>query len=254
MKYPALSHLFLFAALAGVASAQSTAPTDPRITSWQFTRSGAYARVWETTADKAADNAVTTWPRAGLTNRGGGQATATYSDVARVVYSANYVYVYTTGLASYPMGPWYNPGGTALFGMWPTNRGAIHQIPRNPTIPTTKSVTRGVGGVLVNGVYLWNNGDAQSYTTSTGVVGFQGQGIWNRLAGPTEGPTFDGGNAHQPQNGQYHNHLNPIALRYQLGDAVTFNAAAKTYVETSPTSGGRTMACRSTGPTATARR
>lgn len=225
-----LPAVFLLAPL--VARAQTV--TDPRITSWLTTKSGAYARVWETTADKTSGNAVATWPRSGLTNRGGGQSVATYSDVARVVYSANYVYVYTTGLASYTMGPWLDPNG-GLFGMWPTNRGAIHQIPRNPTIPATKTRTGGGGGVLVNGVFLWNNGDAQSYTTSTGQVSFQGQGIWNRLAGPTEGPTFDGGLAHQPQTGEYHNHVNPRALRYQLGDAVAYDATTKTYSEVAPT-------------------
>lgn len=230
--------LLLLAAIVvtvAVTTARAQSTTDPRLTTWQFARSGAYARVWETNADKSSNNAVATWPRAGLANRGGGQSTPTYSDVSRVTYSANYVYVYTTGLASYTMGPWYDTNGTTLFGMWPANRGAIHQIPRNPVIPATKSITRGVGGVLVNGVYLWNNGDAQSYTTSTGQVSFNGQGIWNRLAGPTEGPTFDSGNAHQPQNGQYHNHINPRALRYQLGDAVTYNEATKTYVEGTPT-------------------
>lgn len=229
--------LFLATVVVAVAvtAARAQSSTDPRLTTWQFAKSGAYARVWETNADKSSNNAVATWPRSGLTNRGGGQSTATYSDVSRVTYSANYVYVYTTGLASYTMGPWYDPNGTTLFGMWPTNRGAIHQIPRNPVIPTTKSITRGVGGVLVNGVYLWNNGDAQSYTTSTGQVSFNGQGFWNRLAGPTEGPTFDSGNAHQPQNGQYHNHINPRALRYQLGDAVTYNETTKTYAEATPT-------------------
>ena len=193
----------IFAALAVSATAalaQASSPTDPRITSWQLSRSGAYARAWESAADKSSDNAVSTWPRAGLTNRGGGQSTPTYSDVARVVYSTNYVYIYTTGLASYTMGPWLEANGN-LFGMWPTNRAAIHQIPRNPTIPTTKTQTRGVGGVLVNGVYLWNNGDAQSYSTTTGTVSFNGQGVWNRLAGVAELATFDGGNAHQPNNG-----------------------------------------------------
>jgi hypothetical protein len=216
------------------ALAQSAPPTDPRITSWQIAHSGSYARVWETAADKVADNAVTTWPRAGLANRGGGVSTRTYSDIARVSYSDNFVYVYTTGLASYTMGPWLEANGN-LFGMWPANRGAIHRIPRNPTIPATKARTNGGGGVLVNGVFLWDDGDAQSYTTSTGQVSMQGQGIWNRLAGPTEGPTFDGGNAHQPQTGEYHNHLNPRALRYQLGDAVTYNAATRTYAEAAPT-------------------
>ncbi|MEY2879600.1 MAG: hypothetical protein RLZZ15_1980, partial [Verrucomicrobiota bacterium] len=228
----ALATAAALATLAPLARAQSS---DPQLNTWMTSRS--YARVWETNADKASGNAVATWPRAGLLNRAGtSQATATYSDVTRVAYSANYVYVYTTGLASYTMGPWYDTNGTTLFGMWPVNRGAIHQIPRNPSIPTTKSITRGVGGVLVNGVYLWNNGDAQSYNTATGQVSMQGgQGIWNRLAGPTEGPTFDSANAHQPGNGQYHNHINPRALRYQLGDAVTYDATTKTYAEATPT-------------------
>ncbi len=234
---PRWLHIPLFAlAFAAVsASAQTAAPTDPRITSWQAAGSGRYARVWETAADKTANNAVTTWPRTGLTNRGGGVATRTYSDVSRVVYSDTYVYIHTTGLASYTMGPWLDPNGN-LFGMWPANRGAIHRVPRLPTIPTAKSRTNGGGGVLVNGVYLWDSGDAQSYNTATGQVSMQGgQGIWNRLAGPTEGPTFDGGNAHQPGNGEYHNHVNPRALRYQLGDAVTYDAATKTYAEATPT-------------------
>lgn len=223
----------LFVALAAPLAAQST---DPRLTSWLTEASGSYARVYQTNADKSAGTTSTTWPRAGLLNRGTGSvSTATYTDVQRVAYSANYVYVQTTGLASYTMGPWYDVDGTTLFGMWPKNRAAIHQIPRNPAIPTTKSLTRGVGGVLVNGVFLWNNGDAQSYSTSTGTVSFNGQGIWNRLAGPTEGPTFDAANAHQPQDGQYHNHINPRALRYQLGDAVTFDATTQTYSEATPT-------------------
>ena len=218
--------------LAARGSAQNV--TDPRITTWQTAKSGSYARAYETTADKASDNAVTTWPRAGLINRGGGVSTPTYSDVTRVVYSANSVYIYTSGLASYTMGPWLNPNG-ALFGMWPINRGAIHRIPRTPTIPAVKQRTNGGGGVLVNGVFLWANGDGQSYTTSTGVVSPAGQDVWNRLAGPTEGPTFDAGNAHQPGTGEYHNHINPRALRFQLGDAVTYNAATKTYAEAAPT-------------------
>jgi hypothetical protein len=238
-RYPPMKTSFLLqftaaffcaAAMAGVARAQSTASTDPRITSWLTTNSARYARVYETTADKNSGNAVSTWPRAGLTNRGGGVSTATYSDVQRVAYSDNFVYIQTSGLASYTMGPWLDPNG-GLFGMWPTNRAAIHRIPRNPTIPTTKVLSRGSGGVLVNGVFVWNAGDAQSYTTSTGQVSMQGQGIWNRLAGAAEIATFDAGNAHQPGNGQYHNHINPRALRYQLGDNVTFNAATNTYAE-----------------------
>ena len=217
----------LLLTLAGTAAAQVT---DPRITSWRTTSAAAYARVWETAADKSSNNAVSTWPRAGLTNGGGGQATSAYSDVQRVAYSANYVYIYTTGLASYTMGNWLTPNAMT-YTSWPTNRGAIHRLPRTPVIPTTKQKTNGSGGIWVNGVFLWSNGDAQSYTTSTGIVSMAGQGIWNRLAGVAEAFNFDTAYGHQPSSGAYHNHINPIALRYQLGDNVTYNSSSKAYAE-----------------------
>jgi hypothetical protein len=221
---------FAFAlAIAGVAVGHSQV-TDPRITSWVTSRSAQYARVYETASDKTSGNAVSTWPRAGLTNGGGGQATSAYSDIQRVAYSSNYVYIYTSGLPSYVMGNWLTPNGQT-YTSWPTNRAAIHRIPRNPTIPTTKQANHGSGGVLVNGVFVWENGDAQSYSTSTGTVSMGGDGIWNRLAGVAEAFNFDTANAHQPSSGAYHNHINPIALRYQLGDNVTYNASTKAYSE-----------------------
>lgn len=209
--------------------------TDPHITSWVTARS--YARVYETASDKTSGNAVSTWPRSGLTNGGGGQATVVYSDVQRVVYSTNYVYVYVTGLPSYTAGNWLTPNGM-VYTSWPTNRGAIQKIPRTATIPTTKQKNNGSGGVLVNGVFVWQNGDAQSYsnassTAGTASISMGGDGIWNRLAGVAETFNFDPAYGHQPSSGAYHNHINPIALRYQLGDNVTYNAATKTYAESS---------------------
>jgi hypothetical protein len=229
----ALRRALVCLALAGTAHAQNV--TDPHITSWLTAKSAQYARVYETSSDKNNNNAVSTWPRSGLTNGGGGQATAAYSDVQRVAYSSNYVYIYTTGLASYTMGYWLTPNGTT-YTSWPTNRAAIHRIPRNPTIPTTKQKNNGSGGVLVNGVFVWQNGDAQSYanassTASTASISMNGDGIWNRLAGVAETFNFDSANGHQPSNGAYHNHINPKALRYQLGDNVTYDASSKTYSE-----------------------
>jgi hypothetical protein len=220
----------LLAGALAMATAHAQSVTDPHITSWLTANSAQYARVFETTSDKSSGNAVSTWPRAGLTNGGGGQASPAYSDIQRVAYSTNYVYVYTTGLPSYTMGNWLTPNG-GTYTSWPTNRGAIHRIPRNPTIPTTKQKNNGSGGVLVNGVFVWENGDAQSYTTSTGTVSMGGQGIWNRLAGVAEAFNFDAAYGHQPSSGAYHNHINPIALRYQLGDNVTYDASTKTYRE-----------------------
>jgi hypothetical protein len=225
-------------ALAGHAHAQSV--TDPRITSWQTAKSAQYARVYESAAKFTAGTTNTTWPTSGLvTNPAGGVATAAYSDVQRVAYSATYVYIQTTGLASYTMGNWLTPNGTT-YTSFPSNRAAIHRIPRTPSIPTTKQKNNGSGGVLVNGVYVWQNGDAQSYanassTAATATISMSGDGIWNRLAGVAEAFNFDPAYGHQPNNGAYHNHINPIALRYQLGDNVTYSAATKTYAEAAPT-------------------
>src|SRR5262249_46856847 len=66
-------------------------------------------------------------------------------------------------------------------------------------------------------------------------ISMSGDGIWNRLAGVAETFNFDPAYGHQPSNGAYHNHINPIALRYQLGDNVTYNSSSKTYSEASPT-------------------
>ncbi len=224
--------LLLSCALAAGAFADVT---DPRITSWLTANSAKYARVYETAAKFTSGTTVTTWPSSGLTNGGGGVSTATYSDVQRVAYSSNYVYIQTTGLASYTMGNWLTPNGTT-YTSWPANRAAIHRIPRNPSIPTTKQLNHGSGGVLVNGVYVWQNGDAQSYsnassTSSTASISMSGDGIWNRLAGVAETFNFDPANGHQPSNGAYHNHINPKALRYQLGDNVTYDSSSQTYSE-----------------------
>ncbi|MBI4906711.1 MAG: YHYH protein [Acidobacteria bacterium] len=47
-----------------------------------------------------------------------------------------------------------------------------------------------------------------------------GDGIWNRNAAYGEVETFDPCNGHQPGEGTYHYHLNPICLRAQLDDNV----------------------------------
>jgi hypothetical protein len=49
-----------------------------------------------------------------------------------------------------------------------------------------------------------------------------GDGIWRRDANTIYGEvyTFDPCKAHQPGNGEYHYHANPVCLRYQLGDNI----------------------------------
>jgi uncharacterized protein (TIGR03437 family) len=53
-----------------------------------------------------------------------------------------------------------------------------------------------------------------------GPGGASGDGIWRRNAAFGEIQTFDSCQGHQPGNGAYHYHVNPLCLRAQLGDNV----------------------------------
>ena len=55
-----------------------------------------------------------------------------------------------------------------------------------------------------------------------------GDGIWLRDALYGEAETFDSCLAHQPGQGMYHNHVQPVCLRYQLGDNVEVVASGRT--------------------------
>ena len=197
---------------------------EPVLSSWFTKNSGQYARIRETTGSAP----IATWT---------GQTLPAYSDVQMIAYSTNYVYVYAAGLASHVMGPWYlDANKTMLFPNKPVNQRVTMRFPRTPLAAgiTHSSTSLGANGMYVNGTALFNMQDAFSYdnaTSSDRSPQQGGDGIWNRDAGFAEILTFDANNAHQPQNGQYHSHLNPVALRYQLGDNATFNAASNTYSE-----------------------
>lgn len=232
------------------------AHADPILTSWFTENSGMLARVVQTTSSSTGTrntNAVTTWPSVTPNNNTGGaaQTVPVYADVQRIHYTATDVYINASGLASYTMGPWLT-AGNGLFGFWPLARDYSTRITRNPAPAPTK-VRHGGGmiGMMVNGVAIYDLGDAFSFnqtntsaptaTTVTGsdAMGATGDGFWSRDALAVEVVTFDPGFAHQPgNNGQYHYHAEPKALRYQLGDnmTATFNAANNTYTysETDP--------------------
>lgn len=55
-----------------------------------------------------------------------------------------------------------------------------------------------------------------------------GDGIWLRDALFGEKDTFDSCLAHQPGQGQYHNHVQPVCLRAQLGDNIDVIATSRT--------------------------
>ncbi len=216
-------------ALAAMAVALNavTLRADPQLTSWLTTYTGKYARIYQTDGDKNAGNAVTTWSRGNTT-----QTLPAYSGLQAVYSSAAWVYIRSTGFGSHIMGPWYlNAGHTMNFPNFPTNQHALYRIPRTPATNSTHALT-GLGaiGYFVDGVAMFDSRDG-FYWNGASEVGGPGNGSWNRDAYVNEGVTFDPAYAHQPGNGQYHYHANPIALRYLLGDHVDYNATTKTYAE-----------------------
>jgi|GEM_PF-105615 len=207
--------------LAGL-SAANAAPDTALLNSWFLAGQGENAQIYNGVSGGTVSGPLATW-----TNGTQTQSSAVLGDVQEVRYSTsgNYVYVNVPDLASYVMGPWWNNiGKTAPFINLPINQSGLFRIAYNSTYPSTTHGTAGNGpvGLLVNGVAIFNAGDAFAYSHSVGADANPGDGIWNRLAEALEAVTFDHALAHQPGNGQYHNHVNPTALRAQLGDNIDY--------------------------------
>jgi hypothetical protein len=132
------------------------------------------------------------------------------------------------------MGPWLN----GRFPNLPTDQNFIYAIPRHPKVQAGNYFNHlGEIGMFVDGVRMFDAGDAFSYSNQNGRdadpranIG-QGDHVWNRDAYVNEARTFDAALAHQQMFGTYHYHAQPIALRYLLGDHVDFDTATKTYHE-----------------------
>ena len=230
------------------------AHADPILTSWFTENSGMLARVIQGKANATLTTPVTTWPSAGVSNlneNATSQSMPAYSDIQRIRYTSTDVYINANGLASYTMGPWYSSATqTSLFSRWPLAKDYQIRITRSPSMPMNK--TKHPGGLIalmVNGVAVYDLGDAHSFasssgnastpTSTTGSDAMNASGYWSRDALAVEVTTFDPGFAHQPGNGQYHYHAQPKALRYQLGDGMSasYNATTNTYTysDTDPT-------------------
>ena len=238
-----------------LALAAAAAQADPLLTSWYTANSSTLARVIQTvstTTPTVNTTPTTTWPTSGITNNNtGGLAVTTpvFADVQRIRYDASWVYVNSSGLASYTMGPFLTKTAGSLFGFWPVSQNYTCKLPRTPgAVPTNKAAhAGGLIGMMVNGVGIYDLGDAFGFvqTASSPVTGSDAMGNtnathpWWRDALAVEVVTFDPGFAHQPGiNGQYHYHAEPKALRYQLGDNMqaTYDAVNHTYSYTEDTS------------------
>ncbi|MFZ1321620.1 MAG: YHYH protein [Ignavibacteria bacterium] len=123
------------------------------------------------------------------------------ADVQQVFYSNNFVYVKCTGIPSYTIGPWAMNPNT------PTNQNWTFKIARYP-VPSGNPATAGNGqlGVLVNGVVIFNAGDAMSYNN---------QNVWHRVAQYFEAVSFDTSGGHPAPGGVYHYHINMKKLYSQ---------------------------------------
>jgi hypothetical protein len=214
-----------------LAFALSARADDPRTNSWFVTYSGQYARIYTNDVSRTNGNSLTAW-----TNGTTAQTLPSYCGVQEIYSSSNWVYIRSTGLGSFVMGPWYlNAQRTQPFPNWPVNQKTLYRIPRNPTVPTTKTATGGGPiGYFVDGAAMFNSWDAYTWSTVSNTDAQNITGYWNRDAYVNEGVTFDPNNAHQA-GGQYHYHANPPALRYQLGDHVDFNTTTKIYTESTNT-------------------
>lgn len=88
------------------------------------------------------------------------------TNVQKVEYSADWVYVSATCIPGYDIGPWAgNPNV-------PANQNFVFRITRTPRATTTTPMAtpRGHIGVWTNGVSIFNAMDARSYNN---------QNIWN---------------------------------------------------------------------------
>ena len=176
---------------------------------------------------KAQNPAITTWLQnntqtgnyyvAGNSNKINNNI---FVNCQKVEYSANSVYVTTSGIPAYPTGPFLDNNPSQA-----SNQSAIFKFPLSPTKNngTPTNTSGGNIGVFINGVALFDYRDGVAWNTSTNsLCGGPGRTpcpggpmttqAWNRDAILAEKPGFDCAKGH-PANGNYHHHQNPSAFK-----------------------------------------
>ena len=143
---------------------------DPLLASWMTRAASQPARVYSNFNPSAGP--ATTWPNdvPSGANSSGRVTSPVLADVQRIRQSENLVYVNVNGLASHPMGPWFDPGQPGgIFGAYPTNQNLTMQFPKVPTVAASKaSGGLGAQGIWVNGVAVFNFLDGASYSNARG--------------------------------------------------------------------------------------
>ena len=165
---------------------QAHAAVDPTLGSWIQNTTGATGHSTDTTINNAVSSML--------------------ANVQQVRYTSTDVYINSTSIPSYDIGPF--PGDPNV----PADQHSLLRIPRNPTLAANNSNTAvggGPVGLLVNGVHFFNAQDADTYNNL---------GIWHQNAAVVEASSFDAGNGHPQQQGDYHVHQQPTLLSSALGD------------------------------------
>ncbi|NBP30264.1 MAG: YHYH protein [Flavobacteriia bacterium] len=148
---------------------------------------------------------------------------AVLANVQQVQYSANWAYVFATGVPSYITGPFMD-GNPSLT----TNQNAIFKISLNPSPNAGASTATSGGniGIFINGTAMFDYRDGVAWNTSTNALcggpgnppcpGGPGAAMsWNRDAVVAEKAGFDCSKGH-PAMGNYHHHQNPSAFDLDL--------------------------------------
>ncbi|MCB9252026.1 MAG: YHYH protein [Flavobacteriales bacterium] len=138
----------------------------------------------------------------------------------KVEYSKDFVYITTTGIPSYPTGPFLdgNPSNAE-------NQSAIFKIPLSPAKNTGTPTETNPGniGIFINGVAMFDYRDGVAWNTATNSLcggpgnppcpgGMGAKMPWNRDAIVAERSGFDCSKGH-PAMGNYHHHQNPSAFK-----------------------------------------
>lgn len=148
---------------------------------------------------------ITSWKRNtnGSTGYGGIE-----SNVQVVQYTTSDVYISSTCIPDYTIGPWTANPNT------PSNQSYVTKLTRNPEQNTATLISTPAGniGIWINGVVIFNPKDGYYWDNSSSSFNSPGSGTWNRNALYYEGVSFDNCLGHPNKTGTYHHHVNPKCL------------------------------------------